>query len=678
MTKTRPTKGPSAAGMLRFNRMPLPSVNGVAVPATALDAQYAWAAATDFLQYGLQPDADGDTWFLVAFEIPMPEPEPEPELAALIQAHCDGLFAGLNGLLHPLWWNSSFVYGTALLDQNGLLRLEQLAATHQVRRFEVALAPESSRPAYVTPPLAPAPPAQFVQPGTCQEGVMFGVVDDGCPFASTRLRLAGGGTRVLDFWEQDGVMTLPGAGAPALWGFGSSADDVLLDALSAAHSPADDWAVYLEAGLPELCADASHGAHMLGCLLDANRNASLLWDGVRDRVPVAAVSPGPATPDLVFVQLPAPYVQGVPRGALSPYRLAGLRYILECAGPNTHRVVVPVSSEIYEGSHDGESLFDQACDALVEYAMGLGKVFALFVAAGNSLRTDTHDAVRLAPGATHQFRVRVLPGNERHTFVELWMPHALDGLQFDLQPPGAPAGIPLSGNGCWEGLDAAGNRLAGIVSLQQLTGLDPLGGQRCVTFIIEPTLVMQGTGAGIGDWVITVTAPQGAASEDLFAWIARSTPGVGGKVRSYQSTFPRHYSWDWNFQSNVPADADAPRPYDPYSLSGLATGTLNVGVGGYRLRRGQRALYSAGGPGRPPSLRNAFLIESAAPSDESRAVRGILGWGNRSAGSVRLAGTSVAAPFAARVFGRLGTLPALNPAVPPREDPQIRVVDILP
>ena len=642
---------------LKFESRPLP------LPTTALDASYVWGKATKFQQYGGMAK-----WYLVAFEMPMLNPEAKK----LPREHSARVLASADAQGLSVWWNARFVYGTAIVARSGLARLEEAAVAGLISRFEVALAPQPTRPAEEELHALEVMPGG-IEPAKCDEALLLGLVDHGCPFADTRLRLSMC-TRILNFWDQEGAFAIPNGGAPAGFNFGFAAPHMALDKYIGATSPTHDWALYLEAGLPGLCRDASHGAHVLGCLLGAHDKSSLLWNGVYDHVPAPAAQKLPANPDVVFVQLPSTYLQGVPRTALAPYRLAGLRYILECAGPNTRRVVVPVASENYEGSHDGQSLYDMACDALVDFAKNqLNLDLALIIAGGNSLRTNTNDRVTLAAGARHDFTVRLLPGSERYTVVELWMPQAMDQLEFDLQPPGSPPSTAfMKGDGVWVAPDPAGHHpFLGIVSLGQYS---TLGLQRCVTFFIPPTQSTSGYGGDVGDWRISVKAPS-TASGDVYAWIARNTPAVGGKRRGYQSIFPRKYSWDWDFATNTPSDAGAARPYDEYSVSGLATASKCKTVGGYRLRSGERALYSAGGPGRRPSVLKTFRLDCSAPSDESRVVPGILGWGNRSAGYVRLAGTSVATPFAARVFARLSNLP--TGAVVGRSDPPIAVGDII-
>lgn len=662
---------------LDFKRLPLPAGEGP-IPPTAMDAHFAWAAATGFQFYG----GKALEQFLVAFEMRIIGPRTE----AALTERCLAVFTPPQAILHPIWWNADSLYGTALVTKQGLERVLQAAAAPSdpgvkplVTAFQLALIPVSQRPVTGLPALGAK---KLVVPETCRQPVLYGVIDNGCPFASTRLRERGR-TRIVNLWDQEGAFRIRSAqpnqpdvtGSPHKWKFGASCGGPALDAYCAGRPPSDDWALYREAGLPGLARDASHGAHVLGSLFGAHANPALLWCGVRDHVPVPK-KPRPFTgPDLVFVQLPSAYIQGMPRTALGPYRLAALRYILECAGPETTRVVVPVSSENYDGSHDGESLFERASDAMVAFAGTRDKDLVLLVSAGNSLRANAHEVVELnAAKRTHEFRVRVLPGTERQTFVEVWVPHSLKDIEFALQAPGDTSPPQwLSGDGSW-GASVDGVPVAGIVSLLQPSGASV---QRCVLFVLPPTLVRQGSGGVAGDWRISVK-DAGNAKAEVCAFIARMTPGLGGKYRGHQSTFPRLYSRSWDFANKRPAGSG--RPYESYSLNGMATGKLLWAVGGYQLRIGDRAEYSSAGPGRGPSRHAAFLIDAAAPSDESSSLPGIPGWGNRSGGNVRLAGTSVAAPLAARALAPATSPPRPNLPVgvgDSRKDPQVPVARVL-
>jgi hypothetical protein len=675
------------------------------VPMTALDPLYACASVTAFAGYTKQGE-----WYLATYAVPLAGAKTDnadvlEARRALREAtgkrHVDAktevleILRKLLGeqpgvkLLPLVWYTVQVVYGTVLLNAAGCQVFEDLAADGLFECFDVALVPDS---AWFTGASLLKLATGTVPIPKCEEKILYGVVDYGCPMAHRGLRTTQGKTRVLQFWDQEGQFQIPGSGAPELlpgvpWlSFGSAASADKIQSYFGVGAPADDWALYQTAGLQGLVRDASHGAHLLGCLFSDHASSTLLWSGVRDRVPTP---PGPrqppdnpnppATPDMVFVQLPSVYLQGVSSTMLNVYRLIALAYILECAGPpNTTDVVIPIASERYDGSHDGQSWYDQSVNALVEYAKSKRNItLTLLVSAGNCLRTNTHQLVDLTNTTSDRFTLRLPPGNQRETYVELWMPSSLDTLEVALQAPGATGPLPY-----WKGYDVwpvvvQGQQVGEACGLQQPT--QPAGFQRVVAILLNRT-DGEGTNGIAGDWQILVRVPAGVTPVPkgvVFGFIARTTPGLGGRRRGYQSTFLRKFSKDWDFENKRWADQGQKRPYDKYSISGLATtGKITV-VGGYQARTRKRALYSAGGPAREPGKPTTFLVDAAAPSDESRNFPGVLGWGNRSAGVVRLSGTSVAAPLAARVRGRLVGLLPLSPGVG-REDPQLDIKDVLP
>jgi subtilisin family serine protease len=312
--------------------------------------------------------------------------------------------------------------------------------------------------------------------------------------------------------------------------------------------------------------------------------------------------------------------------------LAALRYILECAGKKTRIVVVPLSSENYDGPHDGTSLFESALDALVIHAARLGKDMRVVISAGNGSRAQTHariDVPSIAP-----LRVRVLPGNERPTFMELWVPAHLEPAQVSIQPPGAVQPIVCAPDMCSMGTHSR-QAVVSAVSMPQGAFGNPRF-QYCILVRIASTLVTTGHGAPAGDWQFSIDCAQGRKGA-VFAFIARSTHGLGGHRRSYQSHFV------------TGPTALAHPDVEDYSLNGLANGQEPWVVGGYRLSDRSHATYSARGPSRPGGRFKNTGVDSAAPSEESVTLSGLRSWGNTSAASVRLGGTSVAAPLAAHV-----------------------------
>ena len=74
--------------------------------------------------------------------------------------------------------------------------------------------------------------------------------------------------------------------------------------------------------------------------------------------------------------------------------------------------------------------------------------------------------------------------------------------------------------------------------------------------------------------------------------------------------------------------------------------------------------------------RGSDLLDRAAPSDESHCLPGLKSWGHTSGASVRMSGTSVAAPLAARELAQFGWMSgsaASNQECEPQLQPRERL-----
>jgi hypothetical protein len=139
--------------------------------------------------------------------------------------------------------------------------------------------------------------------------------------------------------------------------------------------------------------------------------------------------------------------------------------------------------------------------------------------------------------------------------------------------------------------------------------------------------------------------------------VARSDPNMGVRTRAKRSYFvdPK-----WEQQHSADAGCNyAAGEFDKEkslidrfgTLNGIATARRsNIHVaGGYVIANQRKSAYSSAGPARnvpPPPIRVGPDI--VLPCDESYALGGIRGGGNRSGAVFRLKGTSAAAPQLAR------------------------------
>jgi len=606
------------------------------------DLRFYWAEAGNSIDY-VPPTTDASASFLTAFQAGA-----DFESAKLLA--CINLGGVSNGSILSSWTgNNGTLFGVALLSPVGV---EWLAAngtkTCGLIRFETSLLLRDPRPRR-KPTQTDLNEVMPSVSGQSTSSVLLGMVDYGCPFAHIGLRLKDKKTtRILSLWDQG----KNSAGQTLGQEFSRA---TLSGFMTAATSSGyvDEAACYRQNDFDALAARTSHGAHMLGLLAGAAASPSLC-DGEDLTTFLSRPWEDTATDsDIVFVQLPPEYLQAMPRTGLTPYQLMGMKYILDSAGPRTSQVVIPVSSETFEGPHDGSSLLESAIDALVEYAnREKGKTLDIVFASGNAadlaICLKLPDSAPTAPAPnlhTTSFTVRVLPNNEIPTFVEVWLPSEAPESDVFVEPPNQAATNGV-GQGAWV-WPSANQPECVVIHPEAIQA----GGQgKCILVRIAPTFSAMSGGAvaSFGDWCITLSSASPISG--AWAYVARSYHGMGGKRRSYQSYFPEHpRRKDWEFLRKLPLVR-----MGLGSINGLACGSNVTVVSGYVLRPrkqtgdGASAAYAGRGPARGGRLKNSILVDSAAPTDESRCLTGIKSWGNVSGASVRMNGTSVAAPIAAR------------------------------
>jgi hypothetical protein len=654
------------------------------------DPYFAWS------QQGGAADFEIQTQYLVVYECvrllaPAEGVEDTEDLANPLINELAKVLPVIPISFHPIWWDRKFVYGTATVNQSGLDWIRLMTKTKLINRFEVSLIPKQMRSwrGFNQPRLslgaAPTPDAKTE--------ILYGVIDHGLPFAHPGLQCAGtAGSRILSAWYQEEQcsprQTASFLGSsPIGFGFGNILSSADLTALYAS-SDHEDWRTYASRGLPELQRDYSHGSHMLGDLLEAQRSPSLQWAGFNQGKLVNG-NPEyqlPVKPDTVFVQLPNAYAEHLNRSAIGAYRLSAMRYILACSGTAQSickKIVIPISSEDYVGSHDGTSLFEKSVDALIHFAKTKKKKeLMVFVASGNSLRMRTHEKMRAlnitnpSTNSVCRSTVRIFPGNELATYVEIWIDKAYDELDIEVSPriqtglvkPRVRAKIKKSEMSCY--IDS--NNSSKVLSVLNLH----LQNQQMLLVRLPPSFSLDNSMPVLSSnsWDINISSTKPGEEITAYAYIARSFEGLNGFLRSYQSRFLQKSK----VQNNQPDDLLVELPdYAKGSINGMANGHAVKVIGGYQLwfasmtnksdRR--RALYSSAGPARSGGRLTGTAVDALAPSDQSPTLRGIRHWGNRSGGTFRLAGSSVATPFAARAVAKnnIPPLPA-KPVMPDIDD----------
>ncbi len=657
-----------------------------AIPSELSDPYFSWS------QQGGAQDFETQSHYLIVYEcVRKPSSAVDEEDAVELESPLVEVFTkqapALPISVHPIWWNRDFLYGTATVNQDGLVLVRRMVQLKIINRFEVSLMPKQVRSwrGFKQPELSVGKTLNPV----ANTDTLYGVIDHGLPFTHPGLQcINSAGSRILSAWYQEEECS-PKLGptssgqSPRGWGFGHALPSADITALYN-KSNSEDWRKYASLGLPELQRDYSHGAHMLGDLLEAQRSPSLQWAGFCQG---RAVNGNPEyqlpdSADTVFVQLPNAYGEHLNRCAIGAYRLSAMRYILACAGDaktNCKKVVIPISSEDYVGSHDGTSLFEKSVDALIHFAKTKkNKELMVLIASGNSSRKRAHEKMPLlsignaSTNSIYQSSVRIFPGNELPTYVEIWLDKTYNELDVEISPIVqtsvakliVKAKIKKSEMACYQ--DAINSeKIVSVLSFH-------LQNQQLLLVRLPPSFSIDNSALVLpsNSWNIKISSTKLGDEINAHAYIARSFQGLNGSLRSYQSRFLQKAK----VQGNQPDDLliDLPE-YAKGSINGMANGQDVKVIGGYQLwfagmtnksdRR--RAFYSSAGPARLGGRLTGTAVDALAPSDESPTLQGIRHWSNRSAGTFRLAGSSVATPFAARAISK-NSVPPLpgRPVVP--------------
>ncbi len=534
--------------------------------------------------------------------------------------------------------------------------------------------PQSSAP--TAEQAAAAAPARAPLTGT-----VLAFIDDGCAFAHPhflRGSVAAGNleTRVKRLWDQNLPVTTAGVqSAPA--GFPGKGREFLgsdLLALINTHvynGRVDEDAVY--AAFAQGTADTvnrlnrrmAHGTHVmdLACgphvLEDTmSTDAGGLPQNPRWRTAADAAS----NADIVFVQLPMPTVQDTSGGgAMTNDVMDAMTYIMsEC---DEHaRVVLNLSWGTLAGPHTGTTTLERFIDQQVRHYKGRLQVV---IPAGNGYQSRTHANFDLPKNGAKTLKWRVQPDDATESYLEIYTENPKK-LRVTVTTPGGGVFAPVLSNSVHT-YTPRGSVASPVMALTYLNlsmpnppASLPLPVSECVLLALAPTTSLDGSRntAPHGLWQIQVENLSDCPAT-VDAYIERDDVALGTKRGARQSYFE-----DAAYDQEASLD-DKKRSFhsDPANayvrregvFNSMATGRRTVVVGGTRRSDGTAAAYS---PRRPYSLRSkrAGTPEYRgrplyyANTDESPVLRGVRAAGARAAGSVRLAGTSDAAPQVARTL----------------------------
>ena len=500
--------------------------------------------------------------------------------------------------------------------------------------------------------------------------IIMAVIDDGIPFAHRHLLDAAGASTRLDYcWLQ-------GAHTDGVLPYGRDLTGVEIDALRLAHGPDED-AIYARSNAldvtqgrtPSINRFATHGAHVL----DA----------------AAGRGPGPVADDIdtlriVAVQLPPAITIDTTGFGKDGFILDALDYIFLCADEIAEArcgdrdaplpVFVTMSYGYTGGPHDGSSPLERGMRDRVAAREAKGRPTTLVLPSGNSFGSRLHGRIRPADlngGSPFAIRWRLQPTDRTASYLEIWLPIA-----------NAPAGAAtfLLSFASPDGAACATTQplvfdLAPQIGGQNACNADilssgrPIG--RCsvekynerwkrVLIAMAPTDPADATlpAAPAGLWRVVLQKTGGAPLSDAVACrIQIDNDPYGYSRGGRQSWFDDPDDALFGHDGALSRIENGPESFVRCfgSLNGVATHDKVTVVAGYYADTGRATEYAGAGPLRqetqPPGPGD---VRMSAVSDESTALRGVRAAGTRSGASVRLSGTSVAAPRAARRLAQGG------------------------
>lgn len=607
------------------SRLEQPDEHGRSQP---IDPYLQWALTSDFLGYAGVAELDGGAaeamWLSFIARARSPA-----DLRAFLDQHDHGCcardgqpFVSVPAVYHPARRAAPdtqpiFTGRVCRRDLGRLLRCPQIVA------FELGLpvaVPDSV--AGGAPP--PAPRGAEGRPrGTKPTGVIA-VIDYGGPFLHPAfLNAKGRATRLFSVWDQGIAAATAPWQRPAGLGYGRELDRHSIDELRARGG--DELATYAtlaytldrdDPAARRVLRD-THGAHVLS-----------MAAGFPD--PLEAIHRPGANPaerdaaadaELIFVQIPLRTLVDSSGGSLNVHILDAVRYIVDRAHPQAD-VVINISYGQHAGPHDGSSLLEQALDELVD---GCGGRVVLVIGAGNGRATAAHAELSVTDARPELLSWYVPPKDGTETFLELWYAGPQGdaaALAIQVRPPGGSWSAPVAAGDHGVLLqDDQGRPVAQLVHLSQVAN----GDGPMALLSLAPTAAggpRPRALAPAGLWEIRLSNRGDAGPVAVHAWVERD---------DLPNTLARS-----ELRSHVS---------EACTVNGIATGRNAIAVGGIRCSDGRALPFSGIGPTRG-AARPAPM--AWAECQENDALYGIRGATMRAGDTLRMGGTSVAAPAAAR------------------------------
>ena len=554
-----------------------------------------------------------------------------------------------------------------------------------VKRIEIDLPQEAM--------LALKPLKQSPMPAKSRQllrGKVVAVIDDGCAFAHPHfLRKLPAGrpfeTRVARLWDMNVRGPLSPVGPPAAFAgmgypgqYGCDYANTDLNALIAQHTHSgriDEDGLYAEFAastlnhVNRLERRASHGTHVMDlacgpyfvqdtmCSRENAETANPSWESAQDSA---------SEVQIIFVQLPMQTVQDTSgRNTMTTDVINALTYIVgQCA--DDAQIVVNLSWGALAGPHDGSHVLERHIDSLIAQQRALHPMPApqnrlqVTIPAGNGYQSRTHANFTLKPGKSQTMQWRTQPDDATESYVEIWLEKDVE-VQVNITDPHGNM-FPTVVKGDVRNLKdyqsqidigPGSNPLPGSV-LGVLYNDAHLNGQNghCVLIALAPTVSLDNTRvtAPHGLWTVAIANVSNIKGV-VDAYVERDDVALGTRRGARQSYFEDVNYDRMAVDDDMQVDLDCPNPQAAYVrregvFNNIATSMHAIKAGGVRETDLQIAEYSPHHyySARDKRLATATPVQYYATTEESRTLHGIRAAGTRSGATVRLAGTSMAAP----------------------------------
>ncbi len=517
-------------------------------------------------------------------------------------------------------------------------------------------------------------------------GKVVAIIDDGCAFAHPHfVRPVAGAplfaTRVKRLWDMNVRGPQSPVGPPVIFAgmgypgqYGCDYADTDLNALMAAHTHSgriDEDGLYAQFAastfdnVNRLERRSAHGTHVMDlacgpyfvqatmCTRENAETANPTWEAAQDDA---------SEVQIIFVQLPMRTVQDTSgRNTMTTDVLNAMAYILDQCGDDA-QIVMNLSWGALAGPHDGSHLLELEIDKLIVNQRMLHPMpspknrLQVVMPAGNGYQSRTHANFKLRPKRSQTLHWRTEPDDATESYVEIWLPHNMQVEVTIADPHGNVFPTIVKGDvrnlNNYKSELLPGSVLGVCYNDSLLNG--PHG--HCVLVALAPTIDPDNlrVTAPHGVWKITITnvcTHPGVVD----AYVERDDVALGTRRGARQSYFEDPDYDRMAVDDDVRVDLDCPNPQAAIVrregvFNNISTGEHTIKAGGVRETDLEIAEYSPHNFYSPRAKRvnTATPVHHYATTEESRTLHGIRAAGTRAASTVRLSGTSMAAPQIAR------------------------------